>query len=172
MTLPSVTVAWRLRLHDAVLIAVVAVMGFGDYSHRRMLDQVLGLVERQAARTKSSVSLQGRTVDALGDLTDIVQTHIRDEKMSKTHLTGGANAIDQRVKKLEAVLEQTPERALSAVMLRKDLDNLQERYKADVGAIREEFNRTADFNKWFLALLGAIILGSFFARFMKRGTER
>ena len=65
-------------------------------------------------------------------------------------------AIRSRVKALEEALGTSPEKAVVGLTLRKDFDNLQERYKSDIAAMRDEMRRSEDLYRWFLALMGLI----------------
>jgi len=66
--------------------------------------------------------------------------------------------LKARLTALEKALGQSPEKAVLGLTLRKDIENLQDRYKGDIASLRDELKRSEDISKVFIALLAAGIL--------------
>ncbi len=57
-----------------------------------------------------------------------------------------------------AILDN-PTKALTIPLLRKDLENLENTYKENFGAIRQDVIRVYDQNKWFIGLMFTMAIG-------------
>jgi hypothetical protein len=74
------------------------------------------------------------------------------EKVELAKVETDISALQSHVARLEDAIGQSPEKALSVPLLRKDIDNLKETTQAEV-------TRVYDQNKWFLGLVGTMALG-------------
>jgi hypothetical protein len=69
--------------------------------------------------------------------------------------------IENQIKALADALGQTPDKALSVPLLRKDLENLKETNHRDLEVVEAEVNRVYDQNKWFIGIMATIALSLF-----------
>lgn len=69
--------------------------------------------------------------------------------------------LQERLDRLETVLENTPEKALSAVMIKQQIDALQDRTRGDMESIHGEIGRLFTLTQWFIGLIFTIALGVF-----------
>jgi hypothetical protein len=76
-----------------------------------------------------------------------------------TAIEGDLGNVRTRLGSLEAAVTQDPVKALAVPMLRRDLDNLKDAYRADLAAVREEVTRFTDLGKWLIGLIGTGIVG-------------
>lgn len=73
--------------------------------------------------------------------------------------------INEAFEKLEIVemisnaIQESPERALSLPIMRRDLDALSEEMADDLISIRGEIDRIYDLGKWFLGLVATMAIG-------------
>lgn len=67
--------------------------------------------------------------------------------------------LDVRLGKLEDALGNTPEKALSGVMIKQRLDDLQDRTHGDIDSIHGEIGRLFTLTQWFIGLIFTIALG-------------
>ena len=78
-------------------------------------------------------------------------------------------SLDRRISKLESDLDivdviesaimESPERAMSIPILRRDIDSISDLQAAAINTYKEEVNRIYDLNKWFLGLMGTMAIG-------------
>jgi hypothetical protein len=73
-------------------------------------------------------------------------------------LNSRVSNIENQIKALADALGQTPDKALSVPLLRKDLENLKESNHRDLEVVESEVNRVYDQNKWFIGLMATIAL--------------
>ena len=62
-------------------------------------------------------------------------------------------AVDNRLKALEAAIVESPSKALTIPLLRKDLDALRESQTQAVAGANDAIGRVYDLNKWFIGLM-------------------
>jgi hypothetical protein len=73
-------------------------------------------------------------------------------------LSQKAEQLSARLKLLEDAILETPDKALSIPLLRKDLENQRTMAANDSAAIRQEIAQISDLNKWFVALIATMAL--------------
>jgi hypothetical protein len=61
--------------------------------------------------------------------------------------------------KIEDVILDNPSKALSLPLLQKDMENLRQSYKTDLGATKDEISRIYDLSKWFVGLVCTMVIG-------------
>lgn len=66
--------------------------------------------------------------------------------------------LESRLAVLEKSISDTPEKALSVPMLRKDQDNLSKTFEANRVAVAAEIARVNDLQKWILGGIGAVLV--------------
>jgi len=133
-----------------------------------MLDAVRSEVASTTARVELIESAIGGTVSATIGVTatDIPTT-------TKTELAHRLELADQRQELDGLRFDQTdlradldhvlfalgddPAKVLGLPLLRKDLDNLSERYSFDVPNLQDQINLVADSSRWYLAFLVTLI---------------
>lgn len=62
------------------------------------------------------------------------------------------------IKTIENAIVDSPERAMSIPILRKDMDSLQKGIADDVASLRTEIERIYDLGKWFLGLIASMTI--------------
>jgi hypothetical protein len=75
------------------------------------------------------------------------------------HIKSAEEQLQTRLGKLEEVLEDSPEKALTAVVIKQRLDSLQDRTRGDIDSIRGEIGRLFTLTQWFIGLIFTIALG-------------
>lgn len=63
------------------------------------------------------------------------------------------------IAKLNAAIQQTPDKALAVPLLRKDFENMRDMYRHDLDNTQNEINRVYDQNKWFIGLMFTMAIG-------------
>jgi hypothetical protein len=64
-----------------------------------------------------------------------------------------------RIQTLEKGLLDSPEKALSVPLLRRDLENIKQAYKEDLETLVRSTDRVYDQNKWFIGLMFTMAIG-------------
>lgn len=114
-------------------------------------------LEREIAEIRSALSKVSETISDAADLPEGTAVALKFDSI-ETRL----REIEERlhiVDVIEAAVTESPERAMSIPMLRKDIDILQEDVSDDVSAIRLEIERIYDLGKWFLGLVATMAVG-------------
>ena len=62
-------------------------------------------------------------------------------------------SIDTRLSTLEQVVLDNPAKALSIILLNKDIESIQQRQDSDMQALRDEISRVYGLNQWFLGIM-------------------
>jgi hypothetical protein len=74
-------------------------------------------------------------------------------------LTNEISLLGRRLELLEEGLLNSPEKALSVPLLRKDLESLKERFVAESLETTRSVDRMYDQNKWFIGLMFTMAIG-------------
>jgi hypothetical protein len=84
------------------------------------------------------------------------------------------NSLNGRLQRIEHAILDDPTKALEVTLIRRDIDDIEQRYKGDLQSLREDIARLYEFTKWFLGVVILGILGLAASNFLtKRGdTER
>ncbi len=83
------------------------------------------------------------------------------------------NNLDEREKKLEAVILQDPSKALAIPLLRKDIDNARVSEQSELAATKGDIDRVYDLFKWICGSTVLVGLGSVFSNlFGKKAGEQ
>lgn len=72
---------------------------------------------------------------------------------------GDIKEVTGRLEILERGILESPEKALSLPLLRKDLESLTDKHRSDYQNAIKSVDRVYDQNKWFLALMATMALG-------------
>lgn len=73
-------------------------------------------------------------------------------------LNSQINALDERLKKIESVILESPERALSIPMLKKDIEASAKRAEEYRTASRADIDRLYEQQKWILGGIGGVLI--------------
>ena len=151
----------------AVGTIVAAISGFFTFTLRDAslevsLDathqaRVAAELQREIAEIRSTLSEVSETLSDAADLPDGTAVALKFDAV-ETRLRG----VEERLRivdVIEAAVTESPERAMSIPMLRKDIDLLQEDVSGDVSGIRLEIARIYDLGKWFLGLVATMAVG-------------
>ena len=96
-----------------------------------------------------------KTVSALSSVPESAQI-----SATLTRLTDESTRASTRVKALEDVILEAPDKAIAMPLLRKDLDTQRNTTVTELTAIRAEIARIYDFNKWFFGLIATMALST------------
>ncbi len=69
------------------------------------------------------------------------------------------DAAQADIAKLNAAIQQSPDKALAVPLLRKDFDNMRDMYRHDLENTQSEISRVYDQNKWFIGLMFTMAIG-------------
>ncbi|ULQ46355.1 hypothetical protein JN531_014800 [Flagellatimonas centrodinii] len=78
--------------------------------------------------------------------------------LEQQKLATAVATVDERLQRIEAAIVESPERALSIPLLRKDLDESSRRLEEYREASRAEVGRLYDQQKWMLGGIGTVLL--------------
>ena len=71
------------------------------------------------------------------------------------------NTLSERLSALEAAIQADPVKAVSLPLMKKDIEALQDKTKADSEALRAEVARVYTLIQWFIGLMFTIAIGLF-----------
>jgi len=69
------------------------------------------------------------------------------------------DSVDSAVERIEEVILEDPAKALSLLLLDNEMENLQQKYEADLQAVRDEIGRVYGQNNWFISLMFTMAIG-------------
>ena len=67
--------------------------------------------------------------------------------------------ISSGIKSLRGIIIESPEKALAIPLLRKEMDDLQNKQIALAASTKNQIDRIYDFSKWFLGLMITLAIG-------------
>ena len=137
----------------------------------------------QASYTEKSTELAARRAELaaefplrIRDQVEALSTHVKELEKTITGLTkvpdGSQLSVvvsklsedtghtSARLKTIEEVILDSPDKALSIPLLRKDFDAQRNAFSSETTALRGEIARLYDFNKWFFGLIATMALSS------------
>jgi predicted RNase H-like nuclease (RuvC/YqgF family) len=80
-------------------------------------------------------------------------------------------ALDNRLRKIEAVIIEDPEKALSIPMLRKEIGLLREGGSQSAAALKQSVDQVYDMNKWLLGAMALSVLALAVSQFFRARKE-
>lgn len=157
------------QLRSALMALIVSVLGlagalatsfsqtdnlFGSKTKRPnpILADISGLQLKLAAMD-SQVAQINELVKTLNTPAPMAVISVEQKKMA-SELT----AIDDRLKRIEAAIIESPERSLSIPLLRKDIDESARRAEEYRAASRSDIDRLYEQQKWMLGGIGTVLL--------------
>jgi len=96
------------------------------------------------------VALQ-QTVDTLSDTPQAASLDVEFAQIDSS-----LSSLDSRLQRIERAILDDPVKVLEVTLLRRDIEDIQQKYPGDLQSVREEIARLYEFNKWFL---GVVIFG-------------
>lgn len=104
-------------------------------------------------------TLEGRLTKMAEQITSLTTpNHEISVSVEQQRLASSLEATDQRLKKLESAILESPERALSIPLLRKDIDESAKRVEEYRASSRADFDRLYEQQKWILGGIGTVLL--------------
>jgi hypothetical protein len=83
------------------------------------------------------------------------------------NLSGTLADLASREKKIEAVILESPSRALEMPLLKRDIDSLREFQQSSISALKDGVDRIYDLNKWLLGAMAISIVTLAAVNFLK-----
>ena len=114
------------------------------------------------------IKILDKRIQLLSDTLATIQSRLdKLQKIPKqTKITLQMDNINQEIGLIKESLSvinnailDNPTKALTIPLLRKDLENLENTYKENFGAIRQDVIRVYDQNKWFIGLMFTMAIG-------------
>jgi hypothetical protein len=170
----------RFGFRDVLIIVLMLATVRNMKLTSRLID-LIGSAQTQDLKTSVSLLKVTETVTkVINMMAEVVKMLDHEDEKLINHLEAvrgtrevsvqGANVtgLDSRLASLEQALGQSPEKIILGLTLRKDLENLQERYKSDMVLIRDDVHRSEEFYRWFLGIIGAAILSQFLLKLFRK----
>jgi hypothetical protein len=135
----------------------LAVAGSNLFSARQV--PVYASAEEVAA-IEVALNRLGSEVATLKDVVSTLSSP-RDASLDAelAQIEGSLNSLDDRLGKIEQAILDDPTKALELTLLVRDVEDIEEKHKADLQSVRDEIARLYDFNQWFLGVVIFGILG-------------
>jgi hypothetical protein len=76
----------------------------------------------------------------------------------QAEMAGVVKSVETRIKSLESALVESPDKALAVPLMRKDISDLDLRYKEGRLASKSEFDRLYSQQTWMLSGIGTVLL--------------
>ena len=135
----------------------------------------MSFVSQMHYQTEKLLTLHHEDDEFINELMDIIQEMIAIARQSADAHQPGASghvqeeaAINARIKVLEEALGGSPEKAGVGLSLRKDFDNLPERYKNDLALTREHVKKAEDQSRAIIVLMAGALIAAFVKPFSPR----
>jgi hypothetical protein len=164
-------IKWLTGTGFASILAMVAALVFSVIGWVRTfvsepketdrLNQLMFDAIRAGENDTNVLKLQSQVNDlqkTIASLTQIPEQSQVFAMLTKTSEESARNS--ERLGKLEAVIMQTPDKALAIPLLRKDLDSQRAALLSETSALRTQIDHLYDFNKWFFGLIATMALSS------------
>jgi len=76
--------------------------------------------------------------------------------------------VERRQQRLEQAILNSPEKALSMPLIRRDIDNMREANTQNLSAIKQSVDQIYDLTKWLLGALAVGVLSLAIANFFTK----
>ena len=153
------------QLKSAVVVLVVGVAGLvASVSQINDLFGVKAKKSDTAFMEVIGVRSHLETLDSrLTRVDDLVKALTKPDpaasiSVEQQKLSFQMNSLDERLKKIESVILESPERALSIPLLRKDIGEAVKRAEEYRAASRSDIDRLYEQQKWMLGGIGTVLL--------------
>jgi cell division protein FtsB len=154
---------WEEIILTLIAAAGVAAAGFSLSSYlTAKKPEVFPLALEARQLSDEQVAALNRTVEELKRENEQLSEHVKSAPPATAqiaNLSARVASLENHMEALDAALGQSPEKAVAVLVLRKDLDNLKDSYRQDLGSTQAEINRPYDQNKWFIGLMFTMALG-------------
>ena len=74
-------------------------------------------------------------------------------------ITQRISGLEKKMSTIETAIVDSPERAMSIPILRRDLDSLRTDVRSDLAGTKQEIDRVYDMSKWFIGLMATMAVG-------------
>jgi hypothetical protein len=133
----------------AAAVAVFLLVRGGTFARRP--------VQEASAATEYQIASLQKRFDALaGSLAGGPQ---RSPDPAVADLVSQVQQVQADIQAFKSVLGDSPAKTLALPIMRKDIDDLKQRYRDDITAVRDESSRTLEAIKWIVGLLVMSNLG-------------
>lgn len=103
---------------------------------------------------RDEVALLQQRIDALDQT---LPDSVTSAELAKVY--SDTNSLNRRLEAIEQAILDNPAKVLQLTLLGRDMENLEQNYKADLKSVQEEVDRVYDQNKWFLGLMFTMAIG-------------
>jgi hypothetical protein len=164
---------------SSVVIALTASMLFGVFQGKSKTDSNATLENRirkieanhlEQAKALSSVAVSVKALQKSIESTDFKPEVVAGSR-EISRIGEDLKGVAAKVSALESALNSDPAKSLAVPLLRKDLDNTRDGFKANLDQTKSEIDRIYDQNKWFIGLMFTIalsVLGMATSNFLSR----
>ena len=76
-----------------------------------------------------------------------------------SEMTERVSDLEKTISTIETAIVDSPERAMSIPILRRDLDSLRTDVRSDLVGTKQEIDRVYDLSKWFIGLMATMAIG-------------
>lgn len=121
------------------------------------LEETIAKLRRQMSEFHAYSKATDEKIAALGQLGKLPGNAIIASQIAKVR--SEVTELRTELSKSNEVILDNPEKALSMPLLKKDISNLQESYRNDLVALRQEISRVYGQNKWFIGLMFTMAVG-------------
>jgi DNA repair exonuclease SbcCD ATPase subunit len=157
-----VNISRWLSLLSGLISIFAFVYSISFYSNRFALD-------RLEKETSPIIDVQNQLKEEIKELKNLKADldKVKDEILSSTatgsdleigKLTASLSDINSRLKKLEDAILESPEKALSVPLLRKEIEAIDSTMGEKFSSTQNEINRVYDMSKWLFGLMITMVV--------------
>ena len=160
--------ARRRRLYLSSLVALLAMTGslmtvFIVSKNPRSADISSSIdfaSSEDISKIKNEVANIRESLDQLRATVIGMQTPVPESTLAarQAEMAGVVKSVETRIKSLESALVESPDKALAVPLMRKDISDLDLRYKEGRLASKSEFDRLYSQQTWMLSGIGTVLL--------------
>jgi len=150
----------------ATVLTVLLTIGISIYGWGKGPRQDLAPADGNYATEAELEAVSHDAAQMLAELRDLEQavskadgSNSREGQLAIAQLEATTERLSTRLTRIENAVLESPERALSLPLMRRDLKNLEEGHQRDLAAAREDYKQLFDLFKWFVGLIGTMALG-------------
>jgi hypothetical protein len=121
----------------------------------------LALLRRQQSEAEERIAVLSKTLAEVRTPTGQFSALNPADRETLNRAIESQKDLDMRLRSLEDALRLDASKALVVPLMRKDLDTLQDTFRADTALVQNEINRLYGLAQWFIGLMFTILLGFF-----------
>ena len=91
--------------------------------------------------------------------------------LEKAQLNESIQTLNQKVDRLGDIILESPEKALAIPLIRKEVEELNDKQRALAISVEGQIDRIYDFSKWFFGLMITLAIGLVTMGFVRRPRE-